>query len=134
MTIVPTPPIFVICREDGDVLAFETVTKAAGYIEPPEVDEDAYRIFDALAHEALPVVSKWDVEISSWSEDVRLTELRTVLLGFLSASGAEVQDDWSLDDVVRAAAEVAYSAERDRTWPRFVPRVVAWFRRRRTNR
>ena len=118
----PRPPIFVIDRDGGDLLAFETVVAAAGFMEPPEVKEGAYLVFDADAHEAVPGVRGWDVELASWSPDPRQSELRALLVGFLSEHEIDLGSDARFDDVVGEAAEVARRLDADRIRPRFVSR------------
>lgn len=122
MVLEPTPPIFVIDREGGDVLAFDTVVAAAGFMEPPEVKEGAYLVYDAGAHEAVPWVRGWDVQLASWSHDPRPNELKALLADYLSTHGVGAEAEVGLGELVSRAAEVAHRLESDRARPRIFER------------
>lgn len=43
--------------------------QAAGFMEPPEVADGAYRVFDAEGHEAELGIERQDVVIKRWDDD-----------------------------------------------------------------
>lgn len=100
-------------------------------MEPPEVEDNAYRVFDARGHEAVLAVPRWDVELVSWAPSAREGELRTVLLTFVSKNNVDVDAQASLDEVVRKAEQLAYRLQCDRLRPRIVWTIAKRLRRTR---
>lgn len=117
----PTAPIFVIDTDGGDVMAFDSVTAAVGYIELPEVTDGAYVVFDAEGYEATLGADRWNTKVLGWSAEPRPGELHRVLRAFVGRERglAGTQDA----DLVRVAGEVAQSRYRARLRPRMVVRV-----------
>lgn len=124
--MVPAPPILVIDRDGSDVFAFQTPTAASGFMEPPEVAENAYRVFDANGHEAVLGIRGWEVVLDAWSPVAREDELRALLLLFLAQCHISVSPGASLNEVVHEAARSAQALERDRIRPRILRSVVRW--------
>lgn len=130
--LTPTPPIFVIVSGGEDVSAFDTVVQAAGDMEPPEVTEGAYRVFDANGHEAELGIDEWDVIIKRWDDEPAPGQLRDLLLEYLATSGHRQEVDADLSDVVAAAERIAIETEEKRTHPKFAVLISRWLRNRRT--
>jgi hypothetical protein len=122
-------PIFVIGREGGDVVAFPDVRSAEGFMEPPEVEANAYRVFDSVGHLATLEVRRFDVVIRSWSVELLEDDLRRALAGFLREHG-RATDGMDLGTLVADAYKVARDEELARTRPRLLVPLLRFLRRR----
>jgi hypothetical protein len=127
----PVPPIFVVDRDGGDVSTFDDARAIGGVCEPPEVQADAYLVFDSLGHQATLAVTGRDTTIQSWSAEPAPEQLREYLARFVLGLGHSVDDEHDLPGLVRMAAELARGAQDRRTHPRFAVHFAAWLRRRR---
>lgn len=85
------PPIIVDNR--GDVLIFDSVGKAERYLEPIDIRNQEYVIYDSEGHRLAGVVEKHflaeRVKLLPASETgMAADELRRVLIGFLEQVGS----------------------------------------------
>lgn len=129
----PSPPIFVVDRGSGDVVwAFSDPQAAQGAMEPPEVNEDAYLVFDCRGHIATLGVERFDTKIQGWSPEPDADRLRYVLTRFLVTHGRNVHVSVRLDDLVNEANKLATEVEYARTHPRILVPLLKWWRRRET--
>ena len=129
--MMPRPPIFVVDRDGGDMLAFDDVRLAEGFMEPPEVEDDAYEVFDSAGHVGALTIREFDVLIESWSASPDLGRFRRVLEAFLGGDQRAIGDEVDLDVLVSSAYQRAQEEELARTHPRFLVPFLKWFRRRR---
>lgn len=126
---MPTPPILVWVVDGDDIVtgdslgSFETVTAAEGWIEPPEVREGAYLVWDAEGRQAELAVEKWDVRITKWS-DPSPERLRPLLEAYLAQEGITGQTLQPFSDLVETAARVAHEHQLSREWPRWLSRLL----------
>jgi len=129
----PTPPIFIVDRESGDIVwAFSDARTAQGVMEPPEVNAGAYLVFDGAGHVGALNVQGHDVVIDSWSREPSTVEFRPILNAYVGAR-RDVAEDATLDDLVLAAYELAREEELARTHPRFLIPLMRWITRRPKN-
>lgn len=127
----PTPPIFIIDRDGGDLRAFPAPQAAAGFMEPPEAEQDAYVVLDRFGHQATLGIDRYDVTIQSWSIEAWPDRLRKALAVFLAGQGHPLPHDATLEELVTESTRVATEAELARTHPRALVPVLRWLRSRR---
>lgn len=128
----PSPPIFVIDRESGEIVWVFTSPRAAeGAMEPPELNDDAYVVFDRFGHEATLGVDKWDVKIRAWSSEPSPDRLREALTTYVGGHSQTDPRGLNLEDLVADASRFALEEEYARTHPRTLVPVLKWLRRRR---
>lgn len=121
----PDLPIFLASDEDNDLMVAATVVAAEAEMEPQEVEEGYYVVFDSSGHIASLVIDRWTVKISGWSEEAHLSKLRRHCESYLKEHALLV--DPSLDDLefIREAARVIATSRRKMLHPRFPD----WLRR-----
>lgn len=103
--VAPAPPIFVADREGVDVIVFETIEEAEGFIEPADVASDDVA-FDGRGRRLSARLEgrRTRLSVSEESTDAR-NELVRRIRAFLQAIGTETPPptgDWDL--FVRLAA------------------------------
>ncbi|MDQ6883895.1 MAG: hypothetical protein M3077_06605 [Candidatus Dormibacteraeota bacterium] len=87
-------PFFLGYHEPGaeeEFQVFKDYGQALSYMETPEVDEGAYRLFDSAGRQAVLGTQKWDVIARDWSEP-KPDEMRSALSAFLRRKGYEPPD------------------------------------------
>jgi DNA polymerase III delta prime subunit len=105
----------IIANNKGDVLIFETVKAAEAYIEPIDIRNKEYTIYDSAGR-----LLRGRIKKVKWHEEVELEEaevepshqeeLRAVLINFLKAVSVTKQnrDDYSLEEVLEATLPYKY--------------------------
>lgn len=114
-------------------MSFADARAAAGFMEPPEVMEDAYLVFDRTGHEAVLGVERFDVVITAWSAEPAPDRLRGFLTRYLEEHEGFVDQDASLDDLAARADRTAVERDLARTRPRVLIPILRWFRARRAS-
>lgn len=128
----PNLPIFLIDSQSGDVVAsFSDIRAAQGWMEYPDVEDNAFLVLDRLGFRADLGVMRWDVVIEGWSAEPEPGLLREVLTSFIKAQRQAVPEEADLQYLVRRADLLATEAELARTRPRVLVPVLRWFRARR---
>lgn len=127
--MMPTPPIFVFDRDGEDMLAFQDVRSAEGFMEVPEVRRDAYAVFDSAGYVGTLTVRGFDVVVRSWSDSPDRDTFRRALEAFLGGDQSLVDTQVNFDMLVSAAYQRACFEELTRTHPRFLVSILKWFRR-----
>jgi hypothetical protein len=90
---IPVPPIFVVEGWD-DVYVYETVEEAALSLEPWWVEQSEGAVYDSEGRLLELGIDTHNVLISVSEETPRhSSNLRSILLSFLSAVGEEVEND-----------------------------------------
>ena len=87
-------PFFLAYHEAGaeeEFQVFKDYGQALSYMETPEVDEGAYRLFDSAGRRAVLGTQKWDVIVRDWSEP-KPDEMQSALSEFLRRKGYEPPD------------------------------------------
>lgn len=132
--MAPTPPIFVVDRESGDIVwAFSDARTTQGAMEPPEVDAGDYLVFDGGGHVGALSVQGYDVVIDSWSREPSKDDLGSILKAFVTSRRADVAEGATFDELVLAAYELACEEVLERTHPRFLIPLMRWMSRRTGN-
>jgi hypothetical protein len=126
----PILPIFLIDPEGGDVLSFDNVVAAQGYMEPPEVREGGYLVFDSVGHQGTPRISGWDVVVEDWTPEPAPAQLRDLLMRFLSDHGIRGEESADLPALITLAEQLAGDLEVQRTHPRIAAHLSRWWRGR----
>lgn len=122
-------PIFLVGAEDGDVQVAWSPGQAESQMEPPEVNEGYYAVYDRDGRIASLQTSEIDVTIQSWSLPIHRPQLCVVLADYLARNDLLVDAELGSNDYLDKAAREIHKHREQRVFPRVPRRWAALWRR-----
>jgi hypothetical protein len=111
----PVPPIFVFSRDnDADLVVFEELSDAEVDLEPIDVNNNEFEIFDAAGHLLHASVQRRRTKISVQSEEKDASALRSRLATFFATIGLSLPAgivDWD-EYITEAASKIRSWSQR----------------------
>lgn len=122
----PVLPIFVANSEDDDLVVAPDVARALEGMEPPEVGQGFYLVFDAVGRRGHLKINRFDIELERWEADSDISGFRSRIdrcLAFHSLLLDKTLDD---RDYIHVAASLIFDENRKNQWPKW----PGWLRKK----
>lgn len=112
-------PLFIANDEDDDLTIESSVVRALGSMEPPEVEEGHYLVFDATGRQGHLAIARCDIVITEWATEADLPGLRSRIEKCLVLYDLEIDEYTNDDDYVQRAAALIFSENIKNRWPKW---------------
>lgn len=93
MALSPEPPFFLIQLDDFDVEVFTDLRQLGGILEPPELENPDFALYDSKGLNGELRIERWDVVVSSWERPSSDQEFQSYLRRFIESKGHSPRSD-----------------------------------------
>jgi len=111
-------PIFIANNEDDDLTIAPSVISALGNMEPPEVSDGHYFVFDASGRQGHLAIEQFNIVITAWTTAADLPALRSRIQKCLVYYHLEIDQNMNDAEYIQRAAPFIFNENIKNQWPK----------------
>ncbi|MBC7404019.1 MAG: hypothetical protein H7279_12740 [Microbacteriaceae bacterium] len=115
----PRFPLFVANNEDDDLTIAPSSIFALGDMEPPEVRDGHYLLFDATGRQGHLAIEQFDIVLREWTTTSDLPGLRSRIEKCLHHYRLDIDGSINDADYVQRAARLIFNENLKNQWPKW---------------